>query len=331
MDNVKADIEAAVKLIRTNGNNMGNYTKHSSTFLFGTESQEGINSVVDYKDKDVFTVASSGDQYVGSVYYGAKKTDIYDVNRLTYYLTILKVASIMVLDYEEFMAFLVPIHNDHNCIEESFWNLRTLEKVIRFMPTDAAYFWDNIMYECKKSGFDGDFIVPKHQHAYRENVVKGMPFYANEKEYYKLQALLRKREFPKFYEADILSLSKIMCDDYDVIYLSNIIECLVCIELSGYPFSPGYGAEDNAEEKYIFKIAKEVMPHLREDGVILFDYRPNNSKNSATDLLFRNDFFEVNEIESKYPATDIYNRCEDTDLVLTYRPKKAGNILDLLK
>lgn len=329
MELVKKDIEEALKLVRDTNGYIGDYGKYSSAFLFGTENQEGINRVVDYNDKDVFTVASSGDQYVGAVYYGAQKVDIYDVNRLTYSLSILKIVSIMTLDYKEFISFLVPNQGDD--VGKKFWNLKTLKKVMSIMPSDVAYFWDNIMYECKKIGFDGSFVVPDHPHAYRENIEKGMPFYANEEEYYKLQRMLRNRPFPKFYEADVLSLGEIMCDKYDFIYLSNIIECLVCVELSCYPFSPGYGTEDRTEERYIFKMAKEVMPFLKDNGVILFDYRPNSSASSANDLLFQNNYFDVDEIECKYPPTDNYRRCDDTDLVLTYRPKKTGNILDLVK
>lgn len=327
--NVMKSIVRALELINGKGDGVLS-SDYSSCFLFGTENQEGINSVINYANKDVCTVASSGDQYVSAVYYGAKKVDLYDINYLTEFLTYLKIASFITLDYEEFIDFLIPIHEDCSTIKKRFWNLETLKKVLPNMPERAAYFWDNVMYVCHKVGFDGNFIVPKNKHSYMENIIKGMPFYANKEEYYKLQSTLRKREYPTFKQADVRTFGEVFNDKYDIIYLSNIIECLVCEALSGY-YMPSYGAEDRLEERYIFELIKQVLPKLREDGLILLDYRPNSSKDAATDLLFNNDYFEVTEIASKYPPSDDYRKCSDTDLVLTYCPKKTGNILDLLK
>ncbi|HAB66272.1 MAG TPA: hypothetical protein DCE23_02790 [Firmicutes bacterium] len=328
----ECDIDAreAVKLVRDKGIVEPCFKKHCTSFLFTTENQEGISKVIDYKGKDVLTVAASGDQYISSVYYGAGNVDIFDINKFSYYITCLKVASLVSLDYETFVGFLIPVHNEG--IEKSFWNLRTLKKVIKNMPTDVAYFWDLVMYECKKHGFDGNFVIPNHRNSTKCNVIKGMPFYSSPEEYYKLQSLLKKREYPKYYEVDLLELSSVVTDSYDVIYLSNIVECLVSSEMRMYyGFTPGYNSENMVEERYIFDIARQVMPRLRENGEILYSYRPNSSKEYSTDVLYRNDYFDVTEVDCKYPPSSDYNKTYDTDLVLTYKPSKSGNILDCLK
>ena len=184
------------------------------------------------------------------------------------------------------------------------------------------------MFLAKKHDY-GYFIVPTHYHAYQDNVFKGMPFYAKEEEYYKLQSLLRKRGYPKFIESDLLQISSALTDSYDLIYLSNIIECLVFHELQQYSYG-NYTFENFVERDFITIILKEILPHLKEEGTILLDYRANMWKEDASDFLFNNPCFEVFEIPAKFPA--IYSDFKDgeTDLVLTYKPSKTNNILDYL-
>ncbi len=58
--NVMESIVHALELINSKSDGVLS-SDYSSCFLFGTENQEGINSVINYADKDVCTVASSGD------------------------------------------------------------------------------------------------------------------------------------------------------------------------------------------------------------------------------------------------------------------------------
>lgn len=73
MEIVKQDIEAAKRLMIYGKEHNGVFEKYDTSFLFGTENQEGINNIINYQGKDVFTIASSGEQYLGAKYYGAKK------------------------------------------------------------------------------------------------------------------------------------------------------------------------------------------------------------------------------------------------------------------
>ncbi len=337
MEQVKQDIQNALEFIEGKDSKKI-FGKYNSPFIFGTENQSGVNRVIDYQDKDVFTVASSADQYLGAVYYGASKIDIFDINRFTYYIANLKIVAIMNLSYEEFLGFFIPSYKKDNF--KAFWNLRTLKKLIPSLPSDVAYFWENIMFKLsrKNSGTQepdyGNFVIKDSKHVYPQNIKRGMPFYESEEEYYKLQAILKRRRLPQFYEADILALKDVIKSKYDILYLSNIIECLVCEEIMKYgSFMPSYGTEDRVEESFIFKICEQVLPLLKTEGIILLDYRPNRSKAESTDLLFNNDYFEATEIPAKFPpyAKEDQVTENDTDLVLTYNPQKVGNILNLIK
>ena len=149
----------------------------------------------------------------------------------------------------------------------------------------------------------------------------------SKEEYYKLQTIIRKRNLPTIHELDISSLSKIVKSDFDIVYLSNIIECMICRELDKYPFG---ACENLVEQEVIKKTLKEVMPLLRDDGTVLVDYRSNTNRIYSTDYLFCNDFFDVTEFESKFPPDVSLGKYAHTDLALTYKPKRKGNILDHL-
>lgn len=130
MKQIQVDIKNALDLIHGKVLEPYEFKKYSSPFLFANENQEGINEIVDYKDKDVCTIAASGDQYLGASYYGAKRVDIFDINRLTYFITCLKIAAVRILDYKEFIDFFMPM-DEAGKIKDSFWNLATFKHFAR--------------------------------------------------------------------------------------------------------------------------------------------------------------------------------------------------------
>lgn len=324
MERVSEDILETLKMINKPLSNEKIFGTYSTPFLFGTENQEGVNEVIQYKDKNVLTVASSGDQYLGAVYYGAKQVDLYDVNRLTYYITCLKVAAIKTLFYEEFLDFFVPLEN--GCVRSKFWNLKLFKKLLYALPPSVAQFWEVIMYEAKKNNY-GSLVVLRMSVNDLEVMQKGMPFYGNENEYYNLQQLLQKRDYPQFYEADLNVLSDVLVGEYDLLYLSNIIECMVVDILNQMPFASS-STENWVESDVIRNIGPHMFKLLKEDGTVLVDYRANKSIVDSNDLLFNNDYFEATEIPCKLaPDKSSKYNPTDTDLVLTYKPSKTGSFL----
>lgn len=312
------DLSGARKLLKSAHDG---YEKYSSSFLFCTERQDAINGIIDYRGKKVLTPASSGDQYIGAVYYDAKEVETYDINRITFYITCLKIAAIRELDYEEFIAFFTPL-DEFGCLRKSFWNLKTLKRLLKILPFDVAYFWDNIMFEAQKKGFK--FLTyPEHNSNELYNIKSGMPFYKNKEEYYKLQRKLRERDYPRFIESDLLALKEKLSSTYDIIYLSNIIEYLVCLELRKY-YMGNINIENHHEKDITKKVMRQVLPFLEDNGTILVSYRMNRDYNCSKDWLYNNDFFDVDVIPSKFPPNFYSRNSGDTDLVLTYRPKKTG-------
>lgn len=331
---VQRDVNETLKLMDKPRKERKNFDSYSIPYIFGTESQEGVNQVVDYNQKDVLTPASSGDQYLGAVYYGAKNVDLYDINRLTYYITTLKIAAIKTLDYRSFMAFFVPVVNGKT--NRWFWNKLLLKKVMRDLPADSAVFWDKIICEMKRKGIE-QFVYTDLPYHSKSIIKRGMPFYANKEEYYKLQEILRKREYPSFTQTDVLKLKDSFVDQYDIVYLSNIIENMAydrCVQIAreramrfydGADISCLDGAEERAFSEIVGKMCEQVIPLLTSDGVAVMDYRQNKIRTQADDIIFTNDYFEVSEIDSKNlgdPKSEY--SFANKDLVLTYKPSKTG-------
>lgn len=316
-DDVLKDIfETKKMLMEKNSNSI--FQTYSPFFLFGTENQKEISEIIDFNGKNVLTIASSGDQYLSSVYYGANEVDIFDINKLTYYVTYLKIVSIMCLGYEEFLNFFIPFWGD--CVISSFWEFNTFKKLIPYLPVDVAFFWKNILLEIRK---DSKIIFNFINNIYLQStsIQNGMPFYSSEEEYYKLQKILKNRKFPKFIQMDLLELNNFFDVTYDVIYLSNIIESVISKKTNFSSIDSD--KEAKIEKEVIARICPEVIRKLNKGGVVLLSYRSNSNFMLSTDWLYNNEFFDVHIIPSKIAVYDDDGFEEpDTDLVLTYKPNK---------
>lgn len=307
------DIDEGIKMVTSfSAEKCHDFQKYSGVFLFGTENQQGVNDVVSYKGKDVVTVASSGDHYLSAVYFEANKVDIFDINRMTYYMTCLKIAAVCELDYEEFLDFFLPLKDDGS-LNPNFWKLSVFKKLIRGLPTFVAVFWDRVIYYFHK-GKSGCFVFPDDERFLPSIVKKGMPFYQSKECYYELQGLLRKREYPHFVESDISSLETALTSSYDLMYLSNILSCNVAKRLQKYIFG-SRGLEDEFEKVEYEKIMQTIIPCLNENGIVLFDYRYNAKKEEQSDWLYNSDF-DCTSIEAKDSGYE-----GDTDLILTLKMK----------
>ncbi len=324
MQAINKDVKEALHLIDQPFTASYNYSPYGTCFVYGTENQQGINDVIKYDGKDVITVASSGDQYLGAVYYGAKTVDLYDINKLTRYISFLKIAAIKSLSFKDFQSFFMPMTENHR-VKKTFWNLKTLKRLLPSLPSDVGYFWENIMYEFNKKGY-GNFVYPNSYCHNPEMIQNGMPFYLEESEYYKLQTILRHRDYPEFKNCDVFDLAKAFPNKYDIVYLSNILETIVASEVQSYPFA-SFSTEDRIESELLEKAENTIYKVGRENGTIMLSYRANSTISDSTDLFYNCVLFEANEIPRKYKDNLSHDDKPSTDIVLTYKlPSKRMNI-----
>ena len=69
-------------------------------YPFTNENIGAYFSKLDFKDKSVLTVTSSGDHIINSILMGAKEVDAFDVNPLAKHYSELKIAAIKSLTFE---------------------------------------------------------------------------------------------------------------------------------------------------------------------------------------------------------------------------------------
>lgn len=324
MKQIEEDFKATCNLISQAWRNTPKFSKYGDIFLFGTENQEGISSALDFKGKSAFTVASAGEPYLNAIYNEATKVDIFDINRLQCPITYLKIASMMALSYEEFFAFLTPVQN--GIVPKSFLCMEIFSKVMPYLPDDYAWYWMRVLLLCANKQYGNYFCPTATMWNDIAKIKQGIPFYMNKEEYYKLQDMLRGREFPKFYELDILHKPVTLKQKYDILYLSNIMEhevAQLCYEmnLAGFPFS-----EIEFEIDVLMNLLPNVYALLKKDGTALMGYRNNRKEMEQSDLFYNNTFFEVTSFAAKLEKQEEWQG--DTDLALTYTPSKNGRIDD---
>ena len=193
-------------------------------------------------------------------------------------------------------------------------------KVLKVLPADVALFWKEVIFYITNMGKQfGNFVAPNNFYNSLMSVVRGMPFYNMRNEYLILKSKLLKMEFPSFKEVDIANIKSEIDVKYDILYLSNIIECMVRNELERSYFM-NLSLEDEIEKEKYKLVMEQVRHLLNKKGQILLGYRTNTRIEEATDFLYHNDDLEVRAISSKVlPYDELGFEASDVDLVLTYK------------
>ena len=81
----------------------------SKIYTFTTENISDYMKYFDFDGKNLLTVGSSGDQILNSFLCGARDITLYDINPYAKFHVYLKIASILSLNYNEFINFILNI------------------------------------------------------------------------------------------------------------------------------------------------------------------------------------------------------------------------------
>lgn len=206
MNQIASDVEAASKISISR--------KYSLSYdRIYYQSNEFLNEIfnnISVKDKDVLTVLASSDQLFHSYYHGAKNVDTFDVNRLTYYYYYLRKWGILY-----FNTFYPPM-------KDTVFSHKFLSKVLSHHfefseeDYDAYVFWRN--YCDETWGFQNENLFYLSGRA--DNKIDDTDF---------LKEVLKKEL--SFQHMDISKPMKIE-KQYDIIFLSNILEYLTFMDIS---------------------------------------------------------------------------------------------------
>ena len=214
MDN---DIVLAQKIVgRTYLNLSSNSTFHEHSFIYKSTNEELSNINKYFKNKNnILTVISSGDQIINSILEGALNIDAFDISSFPKYFLFLKMAAIKKLSREEYIDFFF----ESTTTEEKYDDLYDL--IRKDLNKENKEFWDSLFdyfdwYDIYNSRlFSSEFKS--------RSFIENENIYLEENNYNKLKNTIDRVNF-NLYTGDILKLDTLYNKEYDIIYLSNIID-----------------------------------------------------------------------------------------------------------
>lgn len=282
---VKKDISALKNLFLTK-NSSKNFSMYSKVYAFTTENISGYYSNLNFDNKKLLTICSSGDHVLNAILLGCNNIDCFDINVFTKYYMFLKVAAIKILSYEEFYEFF---------ISNNKFSYYLYEKIRLFLDDEIKKFWDYIYDK-----YDSNQIYCK-MFIKTEYIKTNMYYnlYLEEDNYNILKKRLLDEDINiKFFLSDILSIDKKIKQNYDYIFLSNIDSYL-----------PRYYI-DYENQNYIDYIKNNIIKNNYGSIVYIsyiYNYQKKNVNSNIKYFCFKN-MINVNQIDAvRIIGNDIIN------------------------
>lgn len=184
-------------------------------YPFTNENIDGYYKNIDFKNKNVLTVTSSGDHLLNASLYGSKEFDCFDTNPLAKYYVNLKIAAIKSLKYEEFIIFFFRkfINN------KGYFNKNIYKKIRNNLTNDHKLFWDYFFNTYTKKDITNSFLFTNDQLSLKQLILSNK--YMDKDNYYRLKEIIKNISI-NYYDKSFIELSNIN-KKYDIIILSNII------------------------------------------------------------------------------------------------------------
>lgn len=236
-------------------------------------------SKINFKDKRVATVGSSGDQVLNALYYGSKDITLIDGNVYSQAFIEYKMALIKIYSFNTTTKLLAT---------DKMFDIRIFKKIEHLLSPVVRGFWAVLIQNETNSKKDSAEEIDEEKslfytltqdffNAYSE-------FFIDEKAYKKLKDILLKEDyFISYIISDVSEFSENLNGKFDVILLSNIYK---------------YVQRPESKKKAFFKTVKKLYDnHLNNNGTIQVTYNYNTYL-PETDL--KNIFMvRVEEIENE--------------------------------
>lgn len=253
---IQKDAELASQLVKTKFIKDDVFKEYDGIYAFTNENIKGYFNRLNFEQKNILTVAASGDHIFEALLRNSKNIDSFDINKLTKYFINLKEAAIKTLDLNEFITFFC-LDSNYDVFNEQIYN-----KIRPKLKTDDLLFWD-ILY----SKFPGKTLRCSnlfHDTEETYNFLKHSLYYLQKEYYQKLKEILINMENEnKSINIDIYDITKkrtLPRNDYDIILLSNIAD-----------YIEDFYDKDHLE-KFKKLITKNLNAHLNNNGIICVAY-----------------------------------------------------------
>lgn len=220
--NPKKDFQKTIKLVNSTRSmlieedaffeNFEGFTEMTQLFRFTNENISEYYELFNFENKNVLTVIGAGDQALSAIYKGAKKIDVFDVNKLSYYFLLLKKYAIKSLSYEEFLNLFNPLTKQKD-IEIIY------KKVSQNIDDEnIKEFWDRVF----RSNYVFYYLF-LDTNVSINRVKRNVPYLENKQAYNKLKEKIKDCKI-KYVGGDLTELVNTLNEKYDYINLSNIID-----------------------------------------------------------------------------------------------------------
>lgn len=277
------------------------FGKYSKIYLETTENIRELMEKEDFQNKDVISVAGSGDQAINSYLFGAKNVTCFDVNPLAFAQSDLKFncAKNLDIDFSTFLSFF-------DIYSTKFLSPYIYEQFRKTLQSDTKTFFDYII-----SNYKACDILLKVYYGYFQKLEKKQRLNAilEESNFYKFKELACDKNI-SYIESDIANLKQLI-DNVDIILLSNISESADKIFLQD-------------PEKSYLRLIHSLSKKLNKKGFIeaayIYDYfyrstrnKTFNSETLNNGVLTKKEFEEI--------LVSGYQSYSSTDGILLYRKK----------
>lgn len=184
-------------------------------YPFTNENIKAYYSYIDFKNKDVLCVTSSGDHALNAILLGAKNISSFDINPLAKYYSELKIAAIKSLSLEEFIMFF---YDKRFITYKYFFNKKLYKKFSNNLKGDYKEFWDYFFDNYTKMQIFKSYLISEDYLNLR--ALFEVNLYLKENNYYKLRELLKDKDIV-YYDVSLKELNTIN-NKFDIVLLSNI-------------------------------------------------------------------------------------------------------------
>lgn len=274
----------------------------SKIYLMTTENINGFLSQYDLTNKNILSVAGSGDQMLNAYLLGASNVTCFDINPLAFYQVKLKKAAVCVLSFQEFLEFFSFEY-------KKTFDKDLFDKISTVLDNDSCDFFYSLFNK-----YDSNQIIDKIYYRFRPELshIQRMNGYLNLENYNKLSSILKEKEV-SFIQSNVTDLRNNTDKNiYDMILLSNISDSISDIWPS------------NCLRNYK-RLIHSLSKCLTKNGIIqvgyIYDYYHSNGENNLfKNKRLRQEIFTTDEFFSTF--VESYLLHHESDAVITYQKRK---------
>lgn len=288
---------------------INNFNKLSPIYSFTTENIAGYFDYLQFKNKNILTVAASGDHIINAFYKDAKTVIGFDINYLALIYTHLKLVALEQLEYDEFLQFFMI--NEKNDLEKNKGALNYTiykTKLKNHLSENVEKNWNILYQNFNNNGYElrNSYIF---NNKYDSNNVKinSNLYLHSELDYNIAREKIKDKEIilinSNYRDIDLTDIKK-----SNIILMSNISDYIENL----------YNINSNYLEEYIKEIKHKFK--TKDNKIVcayLYDIQNNEYRSEIDNPMIRKNVFNklyVTYTEKKFKS--VIDNCIDSVIII---------------